>query len=577
MPRSVPISLDQLITQQSKGKLKDETIDRSHTKYVSKVQREKIEAEKKKRQVEEAKQVRETRKLEAKQVRQVEEPIKARKADKKQSSSLQPKKQFQFEWGNEEDTLGDFEPIIETDDLTNDQLLRKRRKYDDIHWSQKPLDKMTPRDWRIMKEDYNISSKGGKMENPIRYWQEIEIDGLLLKQLERLGYREPTPIQRASIPTGLKNRDVIGIAETGSGKTLAYIIPILNYVLRLPPLAGFEGPYSLILVPTRELALQVEKEFEKFYRHLRFTVASLIGGHSYEENVAKLANGAEIVIATPGRLIDCIERSIVNLEKCYFLVLDEADRMIDMGFEEQVSQILDKLPSGDTNPFYFGEKGGKPQRTTMMFTATMPEAIEKIATASLLDPVTVMVGEIGEAVESVTQIAIKTSMDDDKKLLTLRKILERRNYRPPVIIFANYKKTCEIIGDYLSQSGFIPVVMHGSRTQEQRETAIRELKTGRADILVATDVAGRGIDIPNVSLVVNYQMTKGIEEYTHRIGRTGRAGKKGTAITFWNEETDKDVLYALKQMILRSPSSRCSEDLDKNQYANIKLEKNITN
>ncbi|VEU22903.1 DEKNAAC103998 [Brettanomyces naardenensis] len=545
MKRPIPLSLDELITKNKKGdklQIKSPILDRP--KFLSKTERAKIDAEKKQKEELETAERKQRDQQRIKEVRQVErEKRKYEMVTKLPDRSKKPvtRRKFQFEWSNDDDTLADYHPIVEL------QIHGQGKDRETVnlqrHWSEKPLDKMTGRDWRIMKEDYDISSKGTDMENPLRRWEEADISRTILNRIKSLGYREPTPIQRASIPTGLKNRDVIGIAETGSGKTLAYIVPILNYITKLPPLGENEGPYSLILVPTRELALQVEAEFEKFYGYIRFNVASLIGGHSYEENVEKLGNGAEIVIATPGRLIDCMEKRIVGLDRCYFLVLDEADRMIDMGFEEQVNKVLDRLPRGETNPFYFGTKK-IPQRTTMMFTATMGESVQKIAASRLTDPVTVMIGESGGSVKSVTEIAIKIPADDNKRLAKLKQILGRRQYRPPVIVFANYKKTCEIIGESLADQGFRPVVMHGSKSQEQREEAIRRLKNGDADILVATDVAGRGIDIPDVSLVVNYQMTKGIEEYTHRIGRTGRAGKRGTAITFWDDD-DGEVVEEL--------------------------------
>lgn len=480
------------------------------------------------------------------------------KRPREQQSSKKPIKrdaqstkntQRRFNWDENEDTLADYDPIVPTTDHDSTKF--------DTHWSEKPLQEMTQRDWRIVNEDYNISSTG--TEHPLRNWREAQANTEIVDQIGRLGYQEPTPVQRAAIPIGLAAKDVIGIAETGSGKTMAYIVPLLNYVSKLPGAGDFEGPYGLVMVPTRELALQVEKEFEKFYRAVRFKVVSLIGGHSYEENVEQLKNGAEIIIATPGRLIDCLDQKLVHLDKCYFLVMDEADRMVDMGFEEQVTKVLKALPPGDTNPYYFGQ--GTPQRTTMMFTATMPQAINEIAKSYLKDPATVIIGEIGSAVDSVSQVAIQVSDDDEKRQVALLRAIERRQRRTPAIVFANYKKTCEILGKSLSDHGYRPVVMHGSRSQEQREAAIEDIRNGHADILVATDVAGRGIDIANVSLVVNYQLPKTIDEYTHRIGRTGRAGKRGLAISFWNEQVDEPVLPDLYKMIEKSPVSRVPEDL----------------
>lgn len=475
---------------------------------------------------------------------------------------------------NVDDSEEYFKPIVETSnkraeifDVSRNKSRTKDNKYDKQHWWEKPLEKMTSRDWRIMREDFDIKLKGPNIPNPLRTWKESGLSNTIISRINALRYKEPTPIQRATIPAGVKFRNAIGIAETGSGKTLAYILPILNYLTKVPPLGPYEGPYALVLVPARELANQVDEEFQKFYGSIRFTATSLIGGHRYEENTDAFKNGVEVVIATPGRLIDCINKGIVNLDKCFFLVLDEADRMIDLGFEEQLTTILNQLPQGETNPYYFGGTR-KPQRTTMMFTATMPNEIRKIATSYIEDPVTATIGQIGQAIDSVKQIAIKVPDDDHSRLEKLKEILsEEKKYRSQIIIFVNYKKSCEIVGNTLSDMGFRVAIMHGSRSQRQREEAINDLKSGRANILVATDVAGRGIDIPNISLVVNYQMSKGIEEYTHRIGRTGRAGRKGTAITFWNEDSDREVLYDLRRMIGKSHVSYCPKDLAENKYA----------
>ncbi|GMG40048.1 unnamed protein product [Ambrosiozyma monospora] len=245
--------------------------------------------------------------------------------------------------------------------------------------------------------------------------------------------------------------------------------------------------------------------------------------------------------------------------------MDEVDRMIDMGFEAQVKKIMEVLPPGDMNPYYTGK--GRPERLTMMFTATMPPIIERMTASYLNRPVTAMIGEVGAAVESVQQDAIQVPDDDQKKVKILKDIIKSHQFQPPIIIFVNYKKTCDYLSETLNEFGQRTVTMHGSKTQDQRELAIQQIKDGEADILIATDVAGRGIDIKNVSLVVNYQMAKNISDYTHRIGRTGRAGRTGTAITFWNAKFDKEVLTDLKEMIMKSPISQCPDDLRRHEAA----------
>lgn len=437
---------------------------------------------------------------------------------------------------------------------------RKKRKLDDdfsgLHWSMKPLDKMTERDWRIMKEDFNIHVSGKTEGNLLRSWNESKIPEPIIESLYLLGMKEPSPIQRATIPLGMEGRDVLGLAETGSGKTLAFLIPALSYVMNLPPVRSFESPYVLIIVPTRELAQQIEVEFQKF-KNLRINIASIVGGHTYDDNLAKLEKGVEILVGTPGRLLDLIEKKIISLDQCFFLVADEADRMIDMGFEKQVESLIDALPSGDLNPFL--KSGQSPKRLTLMFTATMPPQIEKLITNYMTDPITVKVGDTKNAVDTVVQETIQIASDEKKRMSALLQIIKK--YPPPIIVFVNFQKLCDILYAFLHEHGYNPVVIHGGRTQAQRETAISDIRRGRANILVATDVAARGIDIPNVSLVVNFQMTKTISEYVHRIGRTGRAGKKGTAITFWDGDDDASVLYDLKTIVCRSKVSNCPKDL----------------
>lgn len=224
---------------------------------------------------------------------------------------------------------------------------------DDRHWSEKPLSEMRERDWRIFREDFSIAARGGSIPHPLRSWKESAIPLQILETIDEIGYKEPSAIQRQAIPIGLQNRDLIGIAETGSGKTAAFLIPMLDYIGRLPPLTDHNkhlGPYALVLAPTRELAQQIEAEAVKFCRPLGYRCASIVGGKSVEEQQQTLDNGVEIVIATPGRLKDCIERHVFVLEQCTYVIMDEADRMVALGFEDVVNMILDVLPVSNLKP-----------------------------------------------------------------------------------------------------------------------------------------------------------------------------------------------------------------------------------
>jgi len=538
-------------------------------------------------------------------------------------------KKFNFEWNAEEDTTPDYDPIYRNrsevnffgrgrlagfDDQAADVSAQKyaaaiaardgeagttraqeildmerRRKEEgsrtaiDKHWSDKRLDQMRERDWRIFKEDFNIATKGGNLPNPMRNWAESGLPQEVLAIISQVGYAEPSPIQRAAIPIAMQARDLIGVAVTGSGKTASFLLPLLVYIKELPRLDEFEwrrndGPYSIILAPTRELAQQIESEARKFAGPLGYNVVSIVGGHSIEEQAYNLRNGAEIIIATPGRLVDCIERRIIVLSQCCYVVMDEADRMIDLGFEEPVNKILDALPVTNEKPDTDSAEDAKAMtmalggttryRQTMMYSATMPAAVERIARKYLRRPAIVTIGNVGEAVETVEQ-RVEFVAGEDKRKKRLAEILHSGEFRAPIIVFVNIKRNCDAVARDIKHMGFSSVTLHGSKTQEQREAALLSVRNGQTDVLVATDLAGRGIDVPDVSLVVNFNMATNIESYTHRIGRTGRAGKSGVAVTFLGGE-DNDVLYDLKQMLMKSSISRVPEELRKHEAAQQK-------
>ena len=564
-------------------------------------------------------------------------------------------RKFNFEWNAEEDTSPDYNPLYASRAEVNffgrgrlggfaddhleggarkyamalrerdaeagparaEELLEmeRRRKEDsgrhslDKHWSEKKLEHMREREWRIFKEDYNISTKGGSIPNPIRSWAESGLPKRLLDVVAMVGYTDPSPIQRAAIPIALQSRDLIGVAVTGSGKTAAFLLPLLVYISELPALTEMtknDGPYAIVLAPTRELAQQIEIEAIKFASPLGFTCVSIVGGHSLEEQAYALRDGAEIVIATPGRLVDCIERRVLVLGQCCYVIMDEADRMIDLGFEEPVNKILDALPVANEKPdteeaedaaLMSEHLGGKDRyRQTMMYTATMPAAVERIARKYLRRPAIVTIGNVGEAVETVEQ-RVELISGEDKRKKRLAEILLSRDFAPPIIVFVNIKRNCDAVARDIKHLGLSAVTLHGSKTQEQREAALSSVRNGHTDVLVATDLAGRGIDVQDVSLVVNFNMANSIESYTHRIGRTGRAGKSGVAITFiGNEDTDVMFVsfplppspflliscdegslrsrflyrYDLKQMLMKSSISRVPEELRKHEAAQQK-------
>ena len=504
-------------------------------------------------------------------------------------------KKFNFEWNEEEDTSVDYNPVysqraeanffgrgrlggfteqiaeqntqkfidamIERDPENGQAraeaiLNMERRSREegsraqlDKHWSEKKLELMRERDWRIFKEDFNISTKGGAIPNPMRNWNESGLPEDILQIVRDVGYDQPSAVQRAAIPIALQSRDLIGVAVTGSGKTASFLLPLLVYIQHLPPINQYnksDGPYGLIMAPTRELAQQIEVEAKKFAGPLGYKTAVIVGGHAIEGQSQQMADGVHIVIATPGRLLDCIERRVLVLSQCHYVIMDEADRMIDMGFEEPVNKILDALPVSNEKPDTDAAEDAVAMsrgmyRQTMMYTATMAPAVERIARKYLRRPAEVRIGNTGEAVDSVEQ-RVEFVQGEEKRKKRLQEILSSRQFAPPIIVFVNIKRNCDAVARDIKHMGFSSATLHGGKTQEQREAALLSLRDGRTEVLVATDLAGRGIDVPDVSLVVNFNMATSIESYTHRIGRTGRAGKTGVAVTFWGNE-DADVLY----------------------------------
>ncbi|PWN25700.1 P-loop containing nucleoside triphosphate hydrolase protein [Jaminaea rosea] len=466
------------------------------------------------------------------------------------------------------------------------------------HWSSKSLAQMQERDWRIFREDFGIAARGGHIPHPLRSWAESSIPASILECIEQIGYKEPSPIQRQAIPIGLKERDLIGIAETGSGKTASFVIPMLSYITRLPRMDESNkhlGPYALILAPTRELAQQIQVETQRFTSYLGFNCISIVGGRDMNEQALEAAKGAEIVIATPGRLKDCIDRHVVVLGQCAYVVMDEADRMVNLGFEEVLNYILDSLPVSNEKPDSavaerptIAEKeeeeeghngggggalgvgvageGGKRYRVTMLYSATMPASVERMARKYLRRPATITIGDLNAAVGTVVQSVEFVTGGEDKKKQRLLSILGA-GFEPPVIVFSTTRQSVDMLSRELSRAGYPCATLHAGKSQEQREEALASLRSGHAPILVATDLAGRGIDVPDVSLVVNFSMPTAFEAYIHRIGRTGRAGKRGHAVTLLENGVDDEWLYDLKMELGRSPVSTVPRELERHPAA----------
>jgi len=340
-------------------------------------------------------------------------------------------------------------------------------------------------------------------------YKDLPVDPQLRGNILNKGYKVPTPIQNESILPIAEGRDVLGIANTGTGKTAAFLIPLLHRALQ-------PGPKErvLILVPTREIATQIFDEFKAFSRGLPLHAAVCVGGLPIFRQIRDLRMDPSFVIATPGRMKDIIERKAINLSRFSRIVLDEADRMVDMGFIKDVRHILSHVPG---------------QRQSLFFSATLPKEVKDLIHSFLHNPITVSVKK-QETSMNVDQDVIWVSKTDNK--IGMLVDLLRKEHFEKVLIFARTKRGVDKLTKFLHECGFAVACIHGDKEQNQRQRALDAFKAHRIKILVATDVAARGLDIPNVSHVINYDAPEAYEDYVHRIGRTGRAGKKGHALTF---------------------------------------------
>ncbi|KAJ1739360.1 hypothetical protein LPJ68_004760 [Coemansia sp. RSA 1086] len=439
-----------------------------------------------------------------------------------------------------------LEAIARKKQLATAAELAKGVKYTEpMHTSWKLLPRhqnLTDSQVIQLRKLWHIIVEGQDVPPPLLTFKAMRFPQAILKYLKDKGIVQPSPIQMQGLPVALSGRDMIGIASTGTGKTLAFSLPLIMRALeeecRVPLVQG-EGPVGLIVCPSRELARQTYEGLlaiaEALGAHgfpdLRAILA--IGGISMRDQSHTLSKGVHMVVATPGRLQDMLASRKINLDLCKYLCMDEADRMIDVGFEDEVRNILS----------YF-----KHQRQTVLFSATMPKKIQDFAQSSLVKPVVVNVSRAGAANLDIVQEVeyVKPEM----RVVYLLECLQKTP--PPVVIFAENKNDVDDILEYLLLKGVEAVAIHGGKDQEEREYAMRSFRSGKKDVLIATDIASKGLDFPEIKHVINFDLPKEIENYTHRIGRTGRAGKTGVATTFINHNSSEQVLLDLKHILLEA-------------------------
>ena len=344
-------------------------------------------------------------------------------------------------------------------------------------------------------------------------FEELGLSEQMLRAIRDAGYTRPTPIQAQAIPLGLKGRDLMGLAMTGTGKTAAFTIPIIE---RLS--GGPARTRALILTPTRELCQQVEESFRKYGRHSGLHVISVYGGVGYEPQTKAMRGGVDVVVATPGRLIDHLEKENVSFDQIEVLVLDEADRMLDMGFAPQIQKIVAQVDK---------------YRQTLLFSATMPPEVEALARKYLRKPVVVQVGRRSAAATTVQHFVYPVPKDKKSALLAQ---LMREHEMHSVLVFTRTKHGADRVVKHLEKEGIKADALHADKTQGQRTKVLADFKKGKTKVLVATDIAQRGLDISHITHVVNYDVPQQAEDYVHRIGRTGRAAKTGDAFTLMSAD-----------------------------------------
>lgn len=399
-------------------------------------------------------------------------------------------------------------------------------------------------DWR-KEENITVKIQNKPVPEPYRKFSDSPFSDSTRKTILSAKYERPTPIQGQCWPIALQCRDMICIAKTGSGKTLGFLLPCFHLHCKNPKRRG-GIPALLVLAPTRELAVQILEQAQLFGQGLGIRSVCCYGGASRVPQMTMLKRGAECIIATPGRLIDFIKDGHANLSRVEFLVLDEADRMLDMGFEPQIREIVKSVPK---------------QRQTLLFSATWPKEIQNLAHDFLTDPVQINVGEVDALVANrdITQnIVLVTHMDKMQKFMDiLNKLLHNPHHQnashgknhDKTLVFVRTKLTCHDLANKLWDDGFAVDALHGDRQQWERTKVMNAYKAGTLKMLVATDVAARGLDVKDIAVVINYDMAATVEDYVHRIGRTGRAGAKGTAYTLFDASVDKGCANGLLHVL----------------------------
>ncbi|XP_060774904.1 probable ATP-dependent RNA helicase DDX17 isoform X1 [Neoarius graeffei] len=410
-------------------------------------------------------------------------------------------------------------------------------KFEKNFYSEHPeIQRMNPYELEEFRRKKEITVRGSGCPKPVPNFHQAQFPQYVMDVLLQQNFKEPTAIQAQGFPLALSGRDMVGIAQTGSGKTLAYLLPAIVHINHQPYLERGDGPICLVLAPTRELAQQVQQVAYDYGKSSRIKSTCVYGGAPKGPQIRDLERGVEICIATPGRLIDFLEAGKTNLRRCTYLVLDEADRMLDMGFEPQIRKIVDQI---------------RPDRQTLMWSATWPKEVRQLAEDFLHDYIQINIGALElSANHNILQIVdVCMESEKDNKLIQLMEeiMAEKEN---KTIIFVETKKRCDELTRRMRRDGWPAMCIHGDKSQPERDWVLSEFRSGKAPILIATDVASRGLDVEDVKFVINYDYPNSSEDYVHRIGRTARSTNKGTAYTFFtpgNLRQARDLVRVLEE------------------------------
>ncbi|XP_072319926.1 probable ATP-dependent RNA helicase DDX17 [Eucyclogobius newberryi] len=424
-----------------------------------------------------------------------------------------------------------------------ERLRKKRWNLDELPKFEKnfynenhEVQRMSQYDVDEFRGKKEITLRGSGCPRPVTGFHQAQFPQYVMDTLMQQNFKEPTAIQAQGFPVALSGRDMVGIAQTGSGKTLSYLLPAIVHINHQPYLERGDGPICLVLAPTRELAQQVQQVVYDYGKSSRIKSTCVYGGAPKGPQIRDLERGVEICIATPGRLIDFLESGKTNLRRCTYLVLDEADRMLDMGFEPQIRKIVEQI---------------RPDRQTLMWSATWPKEVRQLAEDFLRDYIQINVGALElSANHNILQIVdVCMETEKDNKLLQLMEeiMAEKEN---KTIIFVETKKRCDDLTRRMRRDGWPAMCIHGDKSQPERDWVLTEFRSGKAPILIATDVASRGLDVEDVKFVINYDYPSSSEDYVHRIGRTARSTNKGTAYTFFtpgNMRQARDLVRVLEE------------------------------